>query len=128
MADQKWVDQVRELLARAVRRHSDIEQDALEASIGKALASVGDMRREAMKSDIPQIPYPIRRRTLLGQIHMLARHYGLTDEVDAFVAVAGHHVIQSLDNDELEALQGWLARWVDDMQSACDSAYAPPAR
>ncbi|WP_411832281.1 hypothetical protein [Pseudoxanthomonas mexicana] len=64
----------------------------------------------------------------MAQIGLKAKHYGLSDEVQAFIYAAGFRVIQELDNDQLDALNTWLAQWVDSMQTACDSPYAPPAR
>ena len=65
---------------------------------------------------------------LLSQIAKNGRYYGLSDEIQAFVYAAGYQVLQELDNDQLAALHAWLVQWVENMQTGCDSAWAPPAR
>lgn len=131
MTDRMWVDQVRELLARAKRQHSALfdDLDALKLSIDGALAAASTARRAA-KSAPPAAPapYPIRRRQLLAGIALTNKHYGLVEETQAFVYAAGATVLQELDLEQLEALLGWLQRQVDRMEVACDSPYAAPAR
>lgn len=129
MTDQTWVDQVRRLLAAAKtkERAAFEDLDALKSSIDGALRLVVDQRKVA-NGEPHAMPYPIRRRMLLAQIDRRARWYGLSDEVQAFVWAAGYRVIQELDNDQLDALAGWLSQWIDGMQAGCDSPFAPPAR
>lgn len=75
----------------------------------------------------PSAPYPIRRRMLLGRIRHAARCYALMGVVDDYVAASGTSALEALDADALDALASWLERIIDDMQTGCDSRYAPPA-
>ena len=130
MPNRVWVDQVRELLARAKSPRSATFENlgALKTSIDGALAAAEAARQDGYLERPCSTPFPIRRRNLMSQIGLKAKHYGLSDEVQAFVYAAGYRVIQEMDNDQLDALNTWLAQWVDSMQTACDSPYAPPAR
>ncbi|HEY1129604.1 MAG TPA: hypothetical protein VGF12_09390 [Roseateles sp.] len=114
--------------AKTPRSASFENLGALKTSIDGALAAADAARQEACADRAHPTPFPIRRRSLTAQIGLKAKHYGLSDEVQAFVYAAGYRVIQELDNDQLDALNTWLAQWVDGMQAACDSPYTPPAR
>lgn len=126
----QWIDQVRQLLAKASdhRRDAFHNLDALKSSIDAALDAARAAPKVAVAAGSGGVPYPIRRRHLLAQIGLKSRYYGLADEVQAFVYAAGAAVLQELHNDQLEALHGWLLRWIDCMDTACDSELSPPAR
>lgn len=122
----QWIDQVRQLLARASdqRREAFANLDALKSSIDAAL----DAAKHARRQGAPAMPYPVRRKHLLAQIGLKSRYYGLSEEIQAFVYAAGALVIQELDNDQLAALLDWLTQQADRADTACDSVLAPPAR
>lgn len=124
MQDQQWVERVRTLLARA-KGPREAHWAELKTSIDTALGHAAHVRRLDERS---QTPYPVRRRNFLAQIGLQAKHYGLADEVQAFIYATGATVIQELDIDQLAALHGWLSYWIEAMQTGCDSVMAPPAR
>jgi|GEM_PF-5518302 len=104
MKNQLWVDQVRALLARAKRhnRAAFADLEALKHSIDGALQGAQGGP-----------PSAHRRRHLLAQVRLRMKHYAVTEEVQAFVLAAGHDVLESLDADQLAALNAWLARLVE---------------
>lgn len=122
----QWIDQVRQLLARAndQQREVFLDLDALKSSIDAALQAAKQARRDGPH----RMPYPIRRKHLLTQISLKSRYYGLSEEIQAFVYAAGFHVLQELDNDQLSALLDWLIMQAERADMACDSDMAPPAR
>ncbi len=119
---KEWATQVRELLARAAKPVPTGWEclDAMKVSIDQALQ---DVPKEASAR-----PYPIERKHLMAQIGLKMKHYGLQDEAQAFIYATGAAVLQELDNEQLAALNCWLAKWVEGMHYAVDSPFAPPGR
>ncbi len=128
--DRLWVDRVRGLLERAKTPQGNafVDLEALKGSIDAALQGAVAARGIAPASSAMPVPYPIRRKQLISQIGLKSRHFGLSDEIQAFVYAAGCETLHGLANEQLAALDSWLAGVVDSMQTGCDSAFAPPAR
>lgn len=128
--DRLWVDQVRGLLERAKAPEGSafVDLEALKFSIDVALRGATAARSAAQASAATAVPYPIRRKQLITQINLKSRHFGFSDEIQAFVYAAGCETLHGLANEQLAALDSWLAGMVDSMQTGCDSAFAPPAR
>lgn len=125
MDKREKVTRLRQLIVDAARRGC---AESRTEEMQRALHDARQARWEPHTADGPKAPYPIRRRMLLSQIGLKMKHYDLRDEVDAFVYESGHETLHGLDIEELDALNTWMARCVDDQQAACDSRYAPPAR
>lgn len=129
--DQMWVQQVRRLLAKAKVQHSRAfdDLDGLRASIDGALKAADAARAEAMASTtINLAPYPMRRKAAMARVALKNKHYGLLEETEAFFLAAGVSTLHGLDADQLEALDHWLAGFIEHMDTACDWVGTPPAR
>lgn len=75
----------------------------------------------------PVLTGPLRRRSMIKQVQLAARHYDLGDDVDAFMAAAGVSSLAGLEMHHLELLAGWLEGTMDRIATGCDSPDAPPA-
>lgn len=76
----------------------------------------------------PIVTGPLRRRSMIKQVQLAARHYDLQGEVEAFVAAAGVASLAGLEIQHLEVLTAWIESHMDRLATACDSPDTPPAR
>ena len=70
----------------------------------------------------------IRRRSMVVQIDLAARHYGLRRDIDAYVAAAGQFSLTGLTTPQLDSLATFVSDAMDRLSHACDHPDDPPAR
>jgi hypothetical protein len=73
-------------------------------------------------------PSTVRRRAMVRNIDLAAKHYGLRQEIDAFLATADCASVAGLDDQHLQALSTWLSGVMDRLATAADHPDAPAAR
>ena len=112
MRDEAKVSRMRRLIAEAV--------PATPPALGRHFS--------LFKAHSPIVTGPLRRRAMIKQVQLAARHYDLHGEVEAFLAAAGVASLAGLEFQHLEVLTAWIESHMDRMATACDSPDAPPAR
>lgn len=70
----------------------------------------------------------VRRRAMVKQIDLAAKHYNLRQEVDAFLAKRDCASVAGLADAELKALSSWVSGVMDCLATCCDHPEEPPAR
>lgn len=62
----------------------------------------------------------LRRRAMVKQIQLAGARYHLQLDIDAFLAAAGASSPSGLDTQKLSILAEWVAKTVDQFQTAAD--------
>jgi len=70
----------------------------------------------------------VRRRAMVKQIDLAAKHYDLRQEVDAYLAQCDCASVAGLDDSKLKALSHWMDGVMGRLATACDHPDSPPAR
>jgi hypothetical protein len=70
----------------------------------------------------------IRRRSMVKNIDLAAKHYDLRQEVDAYLAECDCASVNGLEESKLKALSNWLSGVMDRLSCVCDHPDVPPAR
>lgn len=73
-------------------------------------------------------PLSTKRRALVRQIGLASRYYGLSEEIDAFLAECDCASLAGLDDRRLRALSSWLGGVMDRLSTGCDHPHSIPAR
>jgi|SRR5581483_31019 len=71
---------------------------------------------------------PLRRRAIVKNIDLAAKHYDLRQEVDAFLAERDCASVAGLNDRELRALSRWLDGVMERLSTCCDHPDFPSAR
>jgi len=123
----RWerVQRLRQILDEARERHG-LSGSTQPASVASPVESTPCPSDGGLSTH--DMPYPIRRKALLARIAVKMKHYGMHEEVMAFVHSAGFVSLYALSPDQLDELLCYLRQCIDDMEACCDSRYAPPAR
>jgi hypothetical protein len=68
-----------------------------------------------------------RRRSMVKQIDLAAKHYNLREEIDAFLAQNDVANVAALEDGKLRALSSWLGGVMDRLATCSDHPDEPPA-
>jgi hypothetical protein len=69
-----------------------------------------------------------RRRTMVKQIDLAAKHYNLREEIDAYLSQCDVASVAGLEDAKLRALSSWLGSVMDRLATCSDHPEGPPAR
>lgn len=69
-----------------------------------------------------------RRRSMVKNIDLAAKHYNLREEIDAYLAQCDCASVAGLEDAKLRALSSWLNGVMDRLATCCDHPESSPAR
>lgn len=112
MHNEEKVTRIRRLIADA-----SAEKSKLEHNRHRVVRHIGES-------------FPIeglQRRAMLKQLDLAATRYGLQQDIDVFVALAGSHTLRGLSTEHLRVLIAWCSATMDRMATGSDCPDSPPA-
>jgi hypothetical protein len=99
-----------------------------QSRLEQAVQQILQRRRARTEIRFDGIKDAVRRRCMVKNIDLAAKHYDLREEVNAYLAKCDVSSVGGLKDDDLNALSGWMTSTMDRLSWACDHPDVPPAR